>query len=281
MKSLGLLPLAVISCSLIVNDIMADTSGLVSYWPADGSGSDVVGGNNAALNGATFAAGKQGSAFTFDGINDSVTFGNSVGNFATNYFTISFWIRTTSTRYEEAILQKRPFCNGTSGWDIRTGGGVGTGVLHCALFQNTSGANYNVAACTRPINDGLWHHFVVVRNGPTQTLYLDGAFETNKTAAGTTILSNSAVMGSSADPCLGVDGTQPFTGQLDELKVFSRALALSEVQSLYNEVNAGPPVFTTQPQNATVFEGDSVTLNASASSSTPVAFKFGFYCVNI
>ena len=208
-------------------------------------------------------------------MNDSVTFGNSVGNFGTNDFTISFWIRTTSGRYEEAILQKRPFCNGTSGWDIRTGGGVGTGVLHCALFQ-TSGANYNVAACNRPINDGLWHHFVVVRSGPTQTLYLDGAFETNKPAEGATILSNSALMGSSADPCLGVDGTQPFTGQMDELRIYSRAITASEVQSLYNEVNDGPPVFTMQPQDATVFEGESVTISASASGVAPLSYQWRF-----
>lgn len=281
MKLLRLVSLSLCYFGILTSNLVGETSGLIAYWPADSNGSDVVAGNNAIISGATFVPGRKGGAFSFDGVNDSVTFGNSIGNFGTNDFTISFWIRTTSTRYEEAILQKRPYCNGTSGWDIRTGGGVGTGVLHCALFQNTSGANYNVAACNRPINDGLWHHFVVVRSGHTQALYLDGVFETNKTTSGTTILNNTALMGSSADPCIGVDATQPFTGQLDELKIFSRAITASEVEALYDEANGGPPVFTIQPQDTTVFEGDSVEFAATAASSAPVIYQWRFNGENI
>src|SRR5207247_523750 len=61
-------------------------SNLVSWWQAEGNSNDFAGGNNGILrNGATFAAGKVGSAFSFDGVNDYVEVPNSANiSFATN-----------------------------------------------------------------------------------------------------------------------------------------------------------------------------------------------------
>src|SRR5437879_1780799 len=71
-------------------------SGLTHWWPAEGNVNDVVGSANGTLqNGATFALGEAGQSFSFDGVDDSVSFGNTAGNFGTNDFTIEFWISTT------------------------------------------------------------------------------------------------------------------------------------------------------------------------------------------
>src|SRR5438270_12952784 len=44
---------------------------MVSWWPGDGNANDIQGGNNGTLQGgATFASGKVGQAFSFDGVND-------------------------------------------------------------------------------------------------------------------------------------------------------------------------------------------------------------------
>ena len=46
---------------------------LVSWWPGDGNADDIIGNNHGTLvNGATFAAGKVGKAFSLDGDNDYV-----------------------------------------------------------------------------------------------------------------------------------------------------------------------------------------------------------------
>src|SRR5437868_8309554 len=43
---------------------------MVSWWPADGNANDIQGGNNGTLEGAaTFAIGKAGQAFSFNGVN--------------------------------------------------------------------------------------------------------------------------------------------------------------------------------------------------------------------
>src|ERR1035438_688907 len=48
-------------------------SGLISWWPGNGSAFDVAGTNNGTLlGGATYAAGEVGQAFSFDGVNGAV-----------------------------------------------------------------------------------------------------------------------------------------------------------------------------------------------------------------
>ena len=69
-------------------------SGLVSQWKAEGNASDFIGNNNGTLvNGAGFAAGKVGQAFSFDGGTDYVDIpGLNTLNFPAS-FTIGAWVK--------------------------------------------------------------------------------------------------------------------------------------------------------------------------------------------
>src|SRR5262245_17110647 len=52
---------------------------VVSWWPGDGNANDIQRSNNGTLqNGAAFAPGYVGQAFSFDGINDYVSTGRQV-----------------------------------------------------------------------------------------------------------------------------------------------------------------------------------------------------------
>src|SRR3989304_5996219 len=54
-----------------VQQCVTPPSGMVSWWGGDGNAFDIIGANNGTLmNGATYAAGKVGQAFSFDGVND-------------------------------------------------------------------------------------------------------------------------------------------------------------------------------------------------------------------
>ena len=49
-------------------------SGLIGWWPADGSSSDVKGGRDGKLEGgAGYASGRFGQAFNFDGVDDFIS----------------------------------------------------------------------------------------------------------------------------------------------------------------------------------------------------------------
>ncbi len=87
-------------------------SGLVSWWDADSvSGTtafDIQGGNDGTLqNGATFAPGLVGQAFSFDGVNDHILVGTaSVNN---NQGTVDAWVlhSDTSTFQDNMVVGTR------------------------------------------------------------------------------------------------------------------------------------------------------------------------------
>src|ERR1041385_2060676 len=69
-------------------------SGAVSWWKGESNAVDSVDGNNGILmNGATFAPGKVGTAFSFDGINDFVKVPQAANLNVSNQVTIEFWMK--------------------------------------------------------------------------------------------------------------------------------------------------------------------------------------------
>lgn len=71
-------------------------SGLVSWWPGDGNASDIIGPNDGTLiNGATFAPGLVGQAFSFDGVGDEVEASGTYINYL-QQLTIDAWVKHNS-----------------------------------------------------------------------------------------------------------------------------------------------------------------------------------------
>lgn len=71
--SLALGMLGVLHATPAPAQCVAPPSGLVGWWPGDGNATDIVGRNDGSLrNGATFAIGQVGQAFSLDGVNDYV-----------------------------------------------------------------------------------------------------------------------------------------------------------------------------------------------------------------
>ena len=77
---------------------VAPPSGLISRWPGDGNTDDIEGGNNGSLqNGATFATGLVGQAFSLDGVNDYITIPRST-NLQPAQITVTAWIKASSAQ---------------------------------------------------------------------------------------------------------------------------------------------------------------------------------------
>jgi hypothetical protein len=67
---------------------------------------------------------KPQAAFSFDGVNDYVTFGTNAGNFGTGDFTIALWLKTaTSNTLNTQFLVKRAGCNHENFWGLAMAGG--------------------------------------------------------------------------------------------------------------------------------------------------------------
>jgi hypothetical protein len=203
---------------------------LVSWWPADGNPADLTGGNAGVLkNGATFAAGEVRNAFSLDGSNDfvqvSAPSGLPVGNSAR---TIDFWFQTPvnlTTSTESSLVQY-----GTAS------AGEMFGLI---TSQNAPGKLYfygNSAdlAGTTTIQPNTWYHAAVTYDGTTVKLYLNGQLEAS---AARTL--NTVIDGNGLTFGFRPDSNAHWTGLIDEVEIFSRALSASEILAIYNAGNAG------------------------------------------
>jgi hypothetical protein len=208
----------------------AQSSGPIAWWPGDGNANDVVGPNHGTLhNGAGFVAGQVGQAFSFDGVNDFVSFGNSIGNFGTSDFTVEFWIRTSAVR-EEVVIGKRSSCSVSSMWD--SGGHAPEGPNAAQLTMAVSerpGLINHIRIFGDEWADGTFHHFAYTRQGTTLQGYRDGVKEAETITSAVANMSNSAELRASFSPCIGIDARKHLTGELDEIKLYDRALSAAEI----------------------------------------------------
>jgi hypothetical protein len=198
------------------------------WWQAEGDANDSIGNDNGRLVGAAFAPGVLGpdQGFSFAGGGQRVVFNRYGGNRGRGDFTLAFAIKTTATRLQ-AVWEKRIACNsdGTPFWGFR----MEAGRIGFELFTGT--IDYGATSTTR-ISDGKWHQVVATRHGVTVRLYIDGNLEATTTSATTVYVANDARMRAGASKCDGIDGTHPFTGRLDELKIFRTAFTQQQLQAL-------------------------------------------------
>ncbi len=148
--------------------------------------------------------------------------------------TVSLWVKTTASNQSGIINDY-----GTTYAfyiQMESAGSGGAGKLSVA--SNYSGGFIGTAAGTTAINDGDWHHLVLVNNTSdnTQKLYIDG----NTTPAISHALSTGT---KTANPIavgyyVGYVGTYNFDGSVDQIRFYDTALSASDVAALNLETAA-------------------------------------------
>jgi sugar lactone lactonase YvrE len=205
-------------------------AGLVGWWPGDGNPQDLVGGNSGVLQGGTsFQAGEVGLAFHIGGISNAVVIGNPP-SLQLQSFTIDAWIKRASTT--QATLDPR--FTGDGEIFLYGIGGYGLG-LHPdgQLFLTKVGIS-NVDSGTNRVTDLAYHHVAVTKNGATVVFYIDGVGSSAPAYDPGFVFASAAAIGVESDV-----GGGSFFGDIDEVQVFNRALATSEVKSIFASGAAG------------------------------------------
>jgi hypothetical protein len=200
----------------------APPSGLVAYWkfdddPSDGALDSTGRGHTGTCDAAcpTLVTGHTGSAYQFDATNSETLVVPDSGDFRGNV-TIAAWFMANDATAALSMLAK-PLGTGTDDtWqlEVRDTGAV-----------SFSGGTVHYVDDGTAITRGVWHHAAGTWDGTTKRLYLDGVEVAN--AAATLSYDTHAVY-------LGADnntGTTVlyFSGALDELRVYSRALSAAEI----------------------------------------------------
>ncbi len=214
--------------------------GLVAWWRAENNANDSVGNNNGTLmNGATFAMGEVGGAFSLDGVNDYISVPhNAMFNFS-NGITIEAWLKTANSANTYIITK------GEDSFFLSLGGGLSNNKLAFYLY----GVSGDWLRGTSDLNDGQWHHVAATYDGSAQKIYVDGVMQ-NSTGGGLNILQGTSPVS------IGARGSSnPFSGALDEVSLYNRALSAAEIQAIYNAGSAGKCVAAVSlPPNLTAVD---------------------------
>jgi len=232
----------------VQNVFTGPTVGLVGYWSFDSayvSGATLFDqsgyNNNATAISALSVPGPVGQALHFDGSSSYVQVTSSLA--AQQVYdlvgdlSLSLLIQTTNSSRTETLITKLASGGAGSGYILRT---TSLGTVQLAFGVSNIAGGSNVATDVTKINDGNWHRVIaVIKLGTSVTFYIDGQFSSTYTM-------NSVAGTASTFLQFGLDPYPPngtyFTGNMDEVRVYNRALSGSDVIALGGgALNVPPP----------------------------------------
>ena len=225
---------------------------MVSWWPGDGNGNDIVGSNPGTLiNGVTFATGKVSKAFVLDGVGQYVDAGNAPSlHVSSGDFTVDAWVRFKALSHppgsnkhnappgDMSIADKMRAVNGVpnvDGWRLLKqndnhfwfclgGGSAG----------NTCGNPGYTVVSTTVATVGTWYLVAAVKTSTTFSIYVNGVQQASQsTPAFTDTNTTHLLIGSNVYE--GAD----LNGKIDEVELFNRALSSAEILSIFKAGAAG------------------------------------------
>jgi hypothetical protein len=214
------------------------------------------------------------NALSFDGTDDYVltTAQGASGNSAR---TVEAWVKTTANCVPGA------------------GGGVQQTIVDWGVFATSSRFTFNLLWANAPrlevggnglsgvtaVNDGYWHHVAVVYD-PNATnnykIYVDGSLD----AQGNLTVSTNTSSGTYIQIGKRVDGNNPFTGEIDEVRIWNSARTSAQIAANYNKELCSPPITLVAyyKANQGVAAGNNstvLTLNDAVANQHGTLYNFG------
>lgn len=217
--------------------------GLVSWWPGDGDARDIVGESDGVLqNGATFADGLVGQAFSFDGVDDFVSAPHNESQDLREALTIDAWIMRTGPCLElNCIVLMKEDVPAPFEEDLRYGlvlfGEQGVSPGRMSLSLNTA-LWEDVAISTTVLQQDVWYHVAGAYDGTTARIYVNGLLESSVEKPGPLLPSSGGAMKIGQESAAG-ENPEVFNGLIDEVELFNRALSDEEIATLYDAGGAG------------------------------------------
>ena len=222
--------------------------GLVGYWSFDdcrsAKATDFSGsGNTGTLSGFSYTgstsnwvtgnAAKRGCALNFDGVDDYVDVANSVVD-VTAAHTITAWVNYNSDSRMMLFHKGDAATDPAVSYEINHNtGGAGT-------FGFRIGANSTQAMYASGLTKNAWHHIALVYLGGAANnwkAYLNGVEKTLTTATTDTLVNVTTNVRIGARKN-GAATQLGFSGSLDDVRIYNRALSPTEVTALYNSGSA-------------------------------------------
>jgi len=203
------------SLDSVRNRVAVDSSGL---------------GNNGVIQGAALTTGIIGNAVALDGVDNYVEVPLTPSlALTTGSFSIEAWIKTSDESTVDKGVAGNYQTTTTPYWLLKQCGGTGVGKFGFSI-RDTQENVVNIVSA-KPLNDGIWHHLVGVRDTINKKVafYVDGALVQEVTA-------NIGDVNSEQNICLGAHLGSYFQGCLDEVTLYGCALTAADVLRNYQKV---------------------------------------------
>ena len=207
--------------------------GTANWWRAEGNMNDSVGTSHGSLaNGATYAAGKVGQAFSFDGVDDYASVPASTDwAWGTGDFTVHFWEYANGSVYKRPLVNNRTNVQSESEWAIE---------VYNAADRVEFHSGYTILlTATNLLNNSSWNHIAVTRIGGTLTIYINGVASGSVANANNFSDINALQVARDLLPQGVGDLAGPFPGKIDELSMLRRGLSAAEIQAIYSAGGSG------------------------------------------
>jgi hypothetical protein len=232
------------------------TNGLIAYYPFNENGNDASGnGRNLTIYQCEYTNGLRGSSLKFNPalhapVSCRAEYLNNPAGPRTNALTYSIWLKPSTLNKDYAGGGMNP----GGGWMyLFSGSTTDSGYLRLGIATNEPanyktfwlgfsspsdvGYGYRTPQVSRLVTD-RWQHIVATAQGKTYKIYLNGSPVSSITNAGPISFDpNNFSIGNDAS-----FGLYPVIGQVDEVRIYKRAITQDEVTALYNLDHPKPVV---------------------------------------
>ena len=273
-------------------------AGIVAWWPGQGTANDIIGGNNGTLmNGTGFTNGEVGTAFNLASsqylvANPATPSSLDVGQ--GSGLTFEEWIKPTTVTAEELLFEYERALGTLDGADVGVTLSIHAdsgGILYANVLD-TGETPHNFLTPPGLLVPNAWQHVALTYdkasglaafyiNGASVTVSHLGSF-TPHTSFTNFLMGARTTFNSVANP-----GAQ-YSGSVDEVSLYNRALSSNEIAAIYNAGSAGKcqpvglaPVITQQPTNLTVTVSNTAMFAVTVTGTAPLSYQWSFNHTNL
>ncbi len=159
-----------------------------------------------------------GCALSFDG-NDYVEAPEGGSLSFTDDYTLATWAKFDAISGDQALIGRSPGAGQAGHYYLHINGNPDL-ALHIPYVSV-------VISVGVALSGDVWYHMVAVKEGTTYTVYLNGGMITSVVDSATPVTSGVVRIG-------GIVDNQFITGDMDDVRIYNRALNDSEISQIYN-----------------------------------------------
>lgn len=220
--------------------------GTVGTWSGSGGGTQTAVGTCTSSGTTAWYQGRNGKfdgSMNFDGTDDYIDLGNNENVDISGVISISAWVKVASfgsSGQYKGIVSKVTGSSPYGGYQLNTDADSGN---RFGMGMNISGT-WRSMQTNGTYQTGTWYHLVATYDGSLMKIYVNGKLNNSRAYSGSLeLVAQNAFIGKNGSD----DANMRFSGQIDDVRLFSYPLTEVQVRQQYNEgfgIRFGPSAGT-------------------------------------